>query len=212
MAAGVQKFTTQGPSADTGERQALYDISIDQSQFNSTGSSDASGGVTPNTWRDLGKPSSLDNAKRLARGSMRYRKMLQLLGTHTNFKISKLVNDSSEAASTQIASLSFTIEFENVSFLPTTITSIDGSTTVSTREGVIKELIAQALQNSFTEVVETFDPTGTPDVGIVNIELTASDVDAEGEILEKITVTKSANFDSLDEAEVPLQGSGLTPQ
>ena len=212
MAAGVQKFTTQGPSADTGERQRLYDVTIDQSQFNSTGSSDASGGVTPNTWRDLGKPSSLDNAKRLARGSMRYRKMLQLLGTHTNFKISKLVNDSSEAASTQIASLSFTIEFENVSFLPTTITSIDGSTTVSTREGVIKELIAQALQNSFTEVVETFDPTGTPDVGIVNIELTASDVDAEGEILEKITVTKSANFDALDEAEIPLQGSGLTPQ
>jgi len=138
--------------------------------------------------------------------------MLQLLGTHSNFKISKLVNDSSEAASTQIASLSFTLEFENVSHLPTTITSIDGSTTVSTREGVIKELIAQALQNTFTEVVETFDPTGTPDVGIVNVELTASDVDAEGEILEKITVTKSANFDSLDEAEVPLQGSGLTPQ
>ena len=212
MAAPVQKFTTQGPSSDTGERQGLFDVTIDQSQFNSTGSSDASGGVTPMTWRDLGKANNLDNAKRLARGSMRYRKMLQLLGTYSNFKITKLVNDSSEAASTQIASLSFTIEFENVSHLPTTITSIDGSTTVSTREGVIKELIAQALQNTFTEVVETFDPTGTPDVGIVNIELTASDVDSEGEILEQITVTKSANFDALDEAEIPLQGSGLTPQ
>lgn len=212
MAAGVQKFTTQGPSADTGERQRLYDVTIDQSQFNSTGSSNNSGGVTPNTWRDLGKPSSLDNAKRLARGSMRYRKMLQILGTYSNFKISKLVNDSSEAASTQIASLSFSIEFENDSFLPTTITSIDGSTTVSTREGVIKELIASVLQNSFTEVVETYDPSGTPDVGIVNVELTAADVDAEGEILEKITVTKSSNFDALDEAEIPLQGSGLTPQ
>ena len=31
----------------------------------------------------------------------------------SNFKISKLVNDSSEAASTQIASLSFSLEFEN---------------------------------------------------------------------------------------------------
>ena len=91
MAAGVQKFTTQGPSADTGERQALYDISIDQSQFNSTGSSDASGGVTPMTWRDLGKANNLDNAKRLARGSMRYRKKLQLLGTYSNFKISHTI-------------------------------------------------------------------------------------------------------------------------
>ena len=212
MAAGVQKFTTQGPSADTGERQGLFNVSINQSAFNSTASADASGGVTPSTWRDLGKPSSLDNAKRLARGSMRYRKMIQILGTYSNFKITKLVNDSSEAASTQIASLSFTLEFENVGFLPTTVTSIDGSTTVSTREGVIQELIAQALQNSFTEVVECYDPTGTPDVGLVNVELTASDVNAEGEILEAITVTKSANFDTLDEAEIPLQGSGLTPR
>jgi len=212
MAAGVQKFTTQGPSADTGERQRLYNVTITQSAFNSTASSNNSGGVTPNTWRDLGKPSSLANSNRLARGGMRYRKMLQILGTYCNFKISKLVNDSSEAASTQIASLSFSLEFENDSYLPTTVTSIDGSTTVSTREGVIQELIAQALQNTFTEVCELYDVSGTPDVGIVNAEITAADVDAENEILEAISVTKSANFDSLDEAEIPLQGSGLTPR
>ena len=51
MAAGVQKFTTQGPSADTGERQGLFNVSINQSAFNSTASSDASGGVTPSTSR-----------------------------------------------------------------------------------------------------------------------------------------------------------------
>ncbi len=212
MAAPVQKFTTQGPSSDTGERQRLYDVAITQSGYNSTASSNSSGGVTPNTWRDLGKPSSLANSNRLARGGMRYRKMIQILGTYCNFKISKLVNDSSEAASTQIASLSFTLEFENDSYLPTTITSIDGSTTVSTREGVIKELIAQALQNTFTEVCEVYDVSGTPDVGIVNAEITAADVDSENEILESISVTKSANFDTLDEAEIPLQGSGLSPQ
>ena len=39
MAAGVQKFTTQGPSADTGERQRLYNVTITQSSFNSTASS-----------------------------------------------------------------------------------------------------------------------------------------------------------------------------
>ena len=54
--------------------------------------------------------------------------------------------------------------------------------------------------------------SSSKDVGIVNVELTASDVNAEGEILEAITVTKSANFDTLDEAEIPLQGSGLTPR
>ena len=41
MAASVQKFTTQGPSSDTGERQRLYDVVITQSAYNSTASSNA---------------------------------------------------------------------------------------------------------------------------------------------------------------------------
>ena len=104
MANADQVYGTNGPSVDTGAHQRLYSISITQSGFNSTASSTASGGVTPATYNDFGtKPSSTNNSLRMARGNIRFRRMLEQLSTYTNFKIMKLQGDSSEDQNTQIA-------------------------------------------------------------------------------------------------------------
>lgn len=201
MASPNQIYGTNGPSLDTGEHQRLYRISIDTSAMNSTATSDASGAVTPATWKDFASfPASTNNSKRMARGNIRYRRMLEKLGTYTNFKILKLQSDSSEDQDTQITSLQFTLEFENDSHIPSSGTSIDGSTSVSTREAVIKELIAEALFRSYTEVASVYNSTAGR--GQENVSLTASAVLAAGEILEAITVTRQGDYDMAGDAEV----------
>lgn len=200
MANSVYPFITAGVSTDTGEYQRLYNISINQSAFNSTATSDASGGVTPASYRDYATlPSSTNNSKRLARGGLRYKRMLELLGTYSNFTVHKLQLDSSADQDTQQTSLQFNIGFQNDSAIPSTITSIDGSTSVTTVEGVLKELVAQALNSSYTERLTVYNTTAAR--GQENVEITASAVNSAGEILEAITVTRIGEFDQQGDAE-----------
>ena len=216
MATSLQSYPRTGPTDGSEEYRRIYNITINQSAFNSTASSNASGGVTPKTFRDFGGtfPSSADNGKRLARGSLRWKKLIDQLSLYTNCKILRIASDSSEAASTQIATLTFNVEFENETYIPESGTSIDGSTTINTRELVIKELIATALNSTFTENVEYYDPSDvdasslTIARGTVVDAITASSVLAgmPNEILEAITVTRIVNADKFRDDEISSGG------
>jgi len=216
MATSLQSYPRTGPTDGSEEYRRIYNITINQGAFTSTASSNASGGVTPKTFKDFGGtfPSSADTGKRLARGSLRWRKLIDQLSLYTNCKILRIASDSSEAASTQIATLTFNVEFENETYIPESGTSIDGSTTINTRELVIKELIATALNSTFTENVEYYDPTDvdasslTIARGATVAEITASSVLAgmPGEILDAITVTRIVNADKFRDDEISSGG------
>ena len=216
MATSLQSYPRTGPTDGSEEYRRIYNITITQSAFTSTASSNASGGVTPKNFKEFGGtfPSSADNGKRLARGSLRWRKLINQLSLYTNCKILRIASDSSEAASTQIATLTFNVEFENETYIPESGTSIDGSTTINTRELVIKELIATALNSTFTENVEYYDPTDvdasslTIARGATFAEITASSVLAgmPGEILDAITVTRIVNADKFRDDEISSGG------
>jgi hypothetical protein len=216
MATSLQSYPRTGPTDGSEEYRRIYNITINQGAFTSTASSNASGGVTPKTFKDFGGtfPSSADNGKRLARGSLRWRKLINQLSLYTNCKILRIASDSSEAASTQIATLTFNVEFENETYIPESGISIDGSTTINTRELVIKELIATALNSTFAENVEYYDPTDvdasslTIARGTTFAEITASSVIAgmPGEILDAITVTRIVNADKFRDDEISSGG------
>lgn len=216
MATSLQSYPRTGPTDNSEEYRRIYNITISQSAFNSTASSNASGGVTPKTFRDFGGtyPTSANNGKRLARGSLRWKKLIEQLSLYTNCKILRVASDSSEAADTQIATLTFNVEFENETYIPESATSIDGSTTINTRELVIRELVATALNSTFTENVEYYDPTDV-DAGSLTIargatvaEITASTVISgmPGEILDAITVTRIVNADKFRDDEISSGG------
>ncbi len=216
MTTSLQSYPRTGPVDNTEEYRRIYQITINQGAFNSTASSTASGGVTPKTYRDFGGtfPSSINNSLRLARGSLRYRRMIEQLSLYTNCKVLRIASDSSEAASTQITTLTLNVEFENASYIPTTATSIDGSTTITTREAVIQGLVYTALATSFTERMEYYDTTDNdPSANTVLRGDTFADVTATavisgipGEILEAITVTRIVNADKFRDDEISSGG------
>jgi hypothetical protein len=216
MTTSLQSYPRTGPVDNTEEYRRIYQITINQGAFNSTASSTASGGVTPKTYRDFGGtfPSSINNSLRLARGGLRYKKMIEQLSLYTNCKILRIASDSSEAASTQITTLTLNVEFENASYIPTTATSIDGSTIVNTREAVIQGLVYTALATSFTERMEYYDTTDNdPSANTVLRGDTFADVTATavisgmpGEILEAITVTRIVNADKFRDDEISSGG------
>ena len=216
MTTSLQSYPRTGPVDNTEEYRRIYQITINQGAFNSTASSTASGGVTPKTYRDFGGtfPSSINNSLRLARGGLRYKKMIEQLSLYTNCKVLRIASDSSEAASTQITTLTLNVEFENASYIPTTATSIDGSTIVNTREAVIQGLVYTALATSFTERMEYYDTTDNdPSANTVLRGDTFADVTATaviagmpGEILEAITVTRIVNADKFRDDEISSGG------
>ena len=216
MTTSLQSYPRTGPVDNTEEYRRIYQITINQGAFNSTASSTASGGVTPKTYRDFGGtfPSSINNGLRLARGGLRYRKMIEQLSLYTNCKVLRITSDSSEAASTQITTLTLNVEFENASYIPTTATSIDGSTIINTREAVIQGLVYTALASSFTERMEYYDTTDNdPSANTVLRGDTFADVTATaviagmpGEILEAITVTRIVNADKFRDDEISSGG------
>ena len=211
MASTEYPFNTHGVGSDTGENHHLYNISIAQGGYTSTDGNAAAGGVNPYSYKDFSTlPTNKNDGLNLARGGVRYQKVLQVLGTYSNFRILKIGTDSSVDQNTAPATLTFNILFENDSAIPSSGTSIDGSTALSSKEAVLKDLIANAIKGPYTENVLYYDPThvtGTVDRGPVVEELTISAPQADGELYESVTVTRIGEADAVGDAEKPADNA-----
>jgi len=211
MASTEYPFNTHGVGSDTGENHHLYNISIAQGGYTTTDGNAAAGGVNPYSYKDFSTlPTNKNDGLNLARGGVRYQKVLQVLGTYSNYRILKIGTDSSADQDTAPTTLTFNILFDNDSAIPTSGTSIDGSTSLSSKEEVLKDLIASAIKGSYTENVLYYDPThvtGTVDRGPVVEELTVSAPQADGEIYESVTVTRIGEADAVGDAEKPTDNA-----
>ena len=104
---------------------------------------------------------------------------------------------ASDAGYNPITNLAFGLVFENGDYLPTTGTSVDGSTT-TTKAMYIADKIGEALSESRTENVLVFDPTEVSGVTVresSTTAVTAAAVSADsGVIRDAITVTEVSAF------------------
>ena len=211
MASSEYPFNTRGIGSDTGENHHLYAISIDCSGYTSTDGNAAAGAVNPYSYRDFATvPTNKNDGLNLARGGVRYLKVLQILGTYSNYRLLKIATDSSADQDNVPTSVTFNILFEYDTAVPTSGTSVDGSTSLSTREAVLKDLIAQAIKGSYTQNVLYYDPThveGTVDRGPVVEELSITAPGTDTEIFDSITVSRIGEADAVGDAEKPTDSA-----
>ena len=201
-------YPQTGPTANSEEYRHLYTISLDQSSYSSTASSNASGGITGRNYKDFGGafPSTLANAERLARGGLRWQKLMQILGTYSNFTLLD-INYTEADANTQITALSFSIVVDNVNAFPLVGNDIGGNA-ITTVPLAIRNLIGKVLTSSFTENCEVYNPSGD----FINESLTASAVNATvATVLGSITVARDTAFDKFLDSELPSGGIDITP-
>ena len=141
------------------------------------------------------KPTTLAQSLLVSRGLLRFKLMMDKLQIRSNVQLANIVTTyASDAGDSPITDLNFTLIFENADFLPTTGTTIDGSTATTTKAQFIRDKIAEALNADHTEKMSVFDPTaGTGN--IKDTEVTVGQVMIqEGEIVEAITVTEVTTF------------------
>ena len=121
--------------------------------------------------------------------------MMNALQVRSNVQLHNIVTTyASDAGDSPITDLNFTLIFENADFVPTTGTTIDGSTTTSTKAQFIRDKIAEALNADHTEKMSVFDPT-TGNSNTKDTEVTVGQVMIqEGEIVEAITVSEITTF------------------
>ena len=177
-------------------QQTYFTVSIAQGGF--ADSADANGGrVSPCVAKDFATaPTTLAESLKVSRGNLRWKMMMEALAVRSNFKVHNIVTTyATDAGDTPIGTLAFGLVFDNPDFIPTTGTTIDGSTTTSTKAGFIKDKIAEALNTTRTENMAVFDPT-TGVVGTAIRSVTAAPVmtTSIGEIVEAITVTEVTAF------------------
>ena len=177
-------------------QQTYFTVSIAQSAFLDTETNNG-GRVSPCIHSDFATaPTTLAQSLLVSRGSLRWKMMMEALAVRSNFKVHNIVTTyASDAGDTPIGTLAFGLVFDNPDFIPTTGTTIDGSTTTSTKAGFIKDKIAEALNTTRTENMAVFDPT-TGVVGTAIRSVTAAPVmtTSIGEIVEAITVTEVSAF------------------
>ena len=122
--------------------------------------------------------------------------MINVLQVRSNVRIVNIVTTyGSDAGDTAIGTLAFGLVYENPDFVPTTGTTIDGSTTTTTKALYIQDKISEALNATWTEKMTVYDPTSNK--GLINDE----EVEAgpvlllsKGEIVEAVTVTAVPAF------------------
>ena len=125
---------------------------------------------------------------------------MESIGIRTNFKVHNIVTTyASDAGDTPIGTLAFGLVFDNADYIPTTGTTIDGSTTTTTKAQYIRDKIAEALNSTRTENMSVYDPTETSSVvdqELRNLSITAAPVMtvSTGEIVDAITVTEQTAF------------------
>ena len=140
-------------------------------------------------------PTTLAQSLLVSRGLLRFKLMMDKLQIRSNVQLSNIVTTyAATEGDSPITDLNFTLIFENADFVPTTGTTIDGSTTTTTKAQFIRDKIAEALNADHTEKMGVFDPT-TGNSNIKDTEVTVGQVMIqEGEIVEAITVTEVTTF------------------
>tara|TARA_Y100001963_G_scaffold3990_1_gene5219 strand:- start:4897 stop:5532 length:636 start_codon:yes stop_codon:yes gene_type:complete len=192
MATVEPKFSGVSPAQPQG---AYFTVSIAQGAF-SDAASTAGGRVSPCGATDFATaPTTLAESTKISRGQLRWKLMMNALGIRSNFRVVNIVcTYASDAGDTPITTLAFGLVFENPDFVPTTGTTIDGSTTTTTKAEYIRDKIAEALNADHTENMTVYDPTSGAGL-ISNDAVTVAQVmAAEGEIVEAITVTAVSGF------------------
>ena len=141
------------------------------------------------------KPTTLAQSLLVSRGLLRFKLMMDKLQIRSNVQLANIVTTyASDAGDSPITDLNSTLIFENADFVPTTGTTIDGSTTTSTKAQFIRDKIAEALNADHTEKMSVFDPT-TGNSNTKDTEVTVGQVMIqEGEIVEAITVSEITTF------------------
>ena len=141
------------------------------------------------------KPTTLAQSLLVSRGLLRFKLMMDKLQIRSNVQLANIVTTyASDAGDSPITDLNFTLIFENADFVPTTGTTIDGSTATTTKAQFIRDKIAEALNADHTEKMSVFDPT-TGNSNTKDTEVTVGQVMIqEGEIVEAITVAEVTTF------------------
>jgi hypothetical protein len=192
---------------------AYYTVDIAQSGLLSGTGDNFGGGVNPKTTGESingTNPTTLVLNQRLARGTLRWKKMLDLLQTRSNVKVINLVTTGDSTGDTQITDLNFGLVFENDDYIPDIGTDI-ASSGYTTKVLWIKDQIGTAMNTSFTENVVVYDPTGTPDKGTTVQSITADKCHGTpSTIVSAITVAEVAGFRSNVDAETPADVDHFT--
>ena len=196
MATVKPRHERNDPNA--GMQGAYYTVDIAMSGFTDAEST-AGGRLSPVAANDFAtKPTTLAQSLLVSRGQLRYKLMLNALQVRSNCRIINMVTTySNTQGDSPITDINFGIVFENDDFVPTTGTSVDGSTT-TTKAMYIADKIGEALSESRTENVLVFDPTEVSGVTVresSTTAVTAAAVSADsGVIRDAITVTEVSAF------------------
>jgi len=207
MATVKPRHERNDPNA--GMQGAYYTVDIAQSGFLDTESING-GRCSPCAANDFAtKPTTLAQSLLVSRGQLRYKLMLNALQVRSNLRIINMVTTyASDEGDSPITDINFGIVFENDDFVPTTGSTIDGSTSTTTKILYIQDKIAEALTTSHTEKMSVFNPTSGAGL-IQDTEVTVAPVLSgnEGEIVEAITVAEVTGFRSNVDAETPTDNA-----
>tara|TARA_A100001011_G_scaffold92364_1_gene97081 strand:- start:5511 stop:6158 length:648 start_codon:yes stop_codon:yes gene_type:complete len=207
----------------TVEPKSLYNVSPAEPQMtyftvaiNTSGFLDTEtvngGRVSPCIANDFAtKPTTLAQSLLVSRGNLRWKMMMESLAIRTNFKVHNIVTTyAADEGDSPITALAFGLVFDNPDYIPTTGTTIDGSTTTTTKALFLQDKIAEALNTTRTENMSIFDPTGTGNPQqLRTIAVTAGPVltASIGEIVEAITVTEVTAFAPNTSGQLPTDNS-----
>jgi len=203
MATVQPRHERNDPNA--GMQGAYYTVDVAMAGFLDTETING-GRMSPCAANDFAtKPTTLAQSLLVSRGQLRYKLMLNALQIRSNCRIINMVTTyASDAGDNPITDINFGIVFENDDFVPTTGSTIDGSTATTTKILYIQDKIAEALNTTHTENMTVYDPTSGQGQ-ISNDAVTVGPVLSgnEGEIVEAITVAEVAGFRANVDAETP---------
>ena len=192
-------------------QMTYFTVAINTSGFLDTETVNG-GRVSPCIANDFAtKPTTLAQSLLVSRGNLRWKMMMESLAIRTNFKVHNIVTTyAADEGDSPITALAFGLVFDNPDYIPTTGTTIDGSTTTTTKALFLQDKIAEALNTTRTENMSIFDPTGTGNPQqLRTIAVTAGPVltASIGEIVEAITVTEVTAFAPNTSGQLPTDNS-----
>ena len=207
MATVLPRHERNDPNA--GMQGAYYTVDIAMSGFTDAETT-AGGRLSPCAANDFAtKPTTLAQSLLISRGQLRFKLMLNALQVRSNCRIINMVTTyAATEGDSPITDINFGIVFENDDFVPTTGSTIDGSTSTTTKVLFIQDKIAEALTTTHTELMSVYNPTSGAGL-ISNQEVTVAPVLSgnEGEIVEAITVAEVTGFRSNVDAETPTDNA-----